>query len=359
MPTHNAKNERIKRDYFIYLREAKGQSEASIDQVAKAISRFEAYTRCRDFREFHIDQARSFKLHLSAQKAERTREPLSKATIYSTLKALKAFFVWLVDKPGYKSRISYADAEYFNMSMKDARIAKASREPRVPTMEQIRHVLRSMPANSEIERRDRALVAFTILTGARDGAIASLKLKHVDLDRNLLEQDAREVRTKASKSFPTYFFPVGDDIRAIVVEWIIYLRTEKLFGFDDPLFPASVVRVGVNGHFQSDGIGRDNWSNAGPIRMIFKEAFARASLPYFNPHSFRKTLAQLGQKTCCTIEQMKAWSQNLGHEDVMTTFASYGTLSRSQQAEIMETLSSDGGNKLGMVNVRTLGAYVR
>ncbi len=32
---------------------------------------------------------------------------------------------------------------------------------------------------------------------------------------------------------------------------------------------------------------------------------------------------------------MKAWSQNLGHEELMTTFASYGTLSRTQQVEIM------------------------
>jgi integrase len=273
------------------------------------------------------------------QKTERTKEPLSKATIYSTLAALKAFFVWLADKPGYKSRISYTDTEYFNMNMKDARIAKAVREPRVPTIEQIRHVLRSMPDTTEIERRDRTVIAFTILTGARDGAVASFKLKHVDLDRSLLEQDAREVRTKASKSFPTFFFPVGDDIRAIVVEWVNYLRTEKLFGFDDPLFPASVVRVGPNGHFQSDGIGRSHWSNAGPIRSIFQDAFARVGLPYFNPHSFRKTLAQFGQKTCRTIEQMKAWSQNLGHEEVMTTFASYGTLSRGQQAEIMAALS--------------------
>lgn len=102
------------------------------------------------------EQAKAFKQHLSAQKAERTKEPL-KTTIYSTLAALKAFFVWLADKPGYKSRVSYADTEYLNMTMKDARIAKAVREPRVPTMEQIRHVLRSMPATTEIERRDRAV----------------------------------------------------------------------------------------------------------------------------------------------------------------------------------------------------------
>jgi len=62
---------------------------------------------------------------------------------------------------------------------------------------------------------------------------------------------------------------------------------------------------------------------------------AGAGLPIFNPHSFRKTLAQLGQKKCRTIEEMKAWSQNLGHEELMTTFASYGTLSRNQQADIM------------------------
>lgn len=76
-----------------------------------------------------------------------------------------------------------------------------------------------------------------------------MKLKHVDLDQCLVEHDAREVRTKFSRSFPTYFFPVGDDIRAIVTEWITFLRTELLFGFDDPLFPATQVVVGDDGRF--------------------------------------------------------------------------------------------------------------
>jgi integrase len=339
MKTHNPQNERVKHAYFTYLREAKGMSEPSIDQVAKALSRFDGYTGCREYKNFHRKQAEAFKQHLAGQRGQRTNEPLSKATIYSTLTALKAFFVWLASQPGYKSRISYADTEYFNMTLKDARVAKAGREPRVPTLEQIRHILRSMGAETEIERRNRAIVAFTILTGARDGAIASMKLKHVDLDQNLVEQDAREVRTKFSKSFPTYFFPVGDDIRAIVVEWVTFLRTEKLFGFDDPLFPASRVIVGDDGHFKSDGLDRKPWSNAGPIRKIFREAFEHAGLPAFNPHSLRKTLTQLGQKKCRTIEEMKAWSQNLGHEELMTTFASYGMLSRNQQADIMVALA--------------------
>lgn len=339
MTKHNGNNERIKRAYFTYLREARGMSEASLDQVAKALSRFEDYASHRDFKAFHIEQAKAFKQNLAGQRSARSGAPLSKATVYSTLAALKTFFVWLAGQPGYKSRIGYADAEYFNLNLKDARVAKATREPRVPTLEQIRHVLQVMSTTTEIELRDRALIAFTILTGARDGAMASLRLRHIDLERNLVEQDAREIRTKFSKSFPTFFFPVGDDIRQMAVDWVTYLTREKLFGFDDPLFPATLIEIGDNGLFRPAGLARKHWSNAGPIRAVFKAAFQRAGLPYFNPHSFRSTLAQLGQKKCPDIEAMKAWSQNLGHEELMTTFTSYGTLSRHQQADIMKSLS--------------------
>jgi integrase/recombinase XerD len=61
-------------------------------------------------------------------------------------------------------------------------------------------------------------------------------------------------------------------------------------------------------------------------------------LPYFNPHSFRKTLAQLGEKLCRTHEQFKAWSQNLGHEKVLTTFSSYGEVAAERQREIIREL---------------------
>jgi hypothetical protein len=141
MTSHNATNERIKRRYFIYLAEALGQSEQSIDASATAIARFEAYTRYKDFKAFHIEQAKAFKRGVAEQRSGRSGEPLSKATLYATLTALKRFFVWLAGQPGYKSRISYADAEYFNLSAKDTRVAKASRPARVPTLEQIRYVI--------------------------------------------------------------------------------------------------------------------------------------------------------------------------------------------------------------------------
>jgi integrase len=339
MQKHNPVNERIKRRYITYLREAQRYSAPSLDTALKAIHRFESYGKFRDFKAFHIQQAVAFKQHLAEQTNARTGEPLSKATLYATTAALRKFFIWLAGQPGYRSHFSYSDAEFFNLSEKDVRVAKASREQPVPTIEQIRHVVFSMPTRTDIELRNRALIAFIFLTGARDGAVASMKLKHVDISAECVSQDAREVRTKFSKTFPTYFFPVGGEVRQVVSDWITHLRETLLWSPDDPLFPATKVEIGADQQFAASGLDRKQWTNATPIRRIFRDAFTAAGLPYFPPHSFRKTLVQLGQKVCRTPEQFKAWSQNLGHEQVLTTFASYGAVASYRQAEIIGSLA--------------------
>jgi integrase/recombinase XerD len=195
-----------------------------------------------------------------------------------------------------------------------------------------------MPCVTDVDLRNRAVIAFTLLTGARDGAIASLKLKHVDVVEGKVVQDAREVRTKFSKTFTTWFFPVGDGVRQIVVDWVKFLTVEKLFGPVDPLFPATLVVHDMDHQFQVGGLSRQHWSNATPIRVIFKEAFVSAGLPYANPHSLRKTLAQIGERLCRTPEEFKAWSQNLGHEQVLTTFSSYGQVAGNRQAELLRSM---------------------
>ena len=341
---HNPENERIKRAYLVYLKEARRLSEPSIDAVAAALSRFEQYTSYRDFKSFHVQQAIAFKRRFAEQVSARTGEQLSKRTVFGTLNSLRAFFQWLAGQAGYRSRLTYAYADYFSLSEKDTRIAKARVERPVPTLEQIHHVLQGMPTETDIDLRNRALVAFTLLTGARDGAIVSMKLKHVDVAQGVVTQDAREVHTKFSKTFITTFFPVGDEVRQIVVDWVHFLINEKLLGPADPLFPATqVVLGGEERRFQAGGLSRLHWSNATPIRAIFKAAFEGAGLPYANPHAFRKTLAQLGERLCQTPEEFKAWSQNLGHDQVLTTFSSYGNLTGSRQSELIRSLADRSG----------------
>ena len=338
MKTHNPTNERIKRQYFDFLKEAKQQSEASVDAVAKALARFEAETRHRDFKTFNHQQAVAFKRNLAQRDSRVTGGKLSKATQYATLNSLKAFFRWLATQPGFRSHVQYTDAAYFNLSEKDSRIATARRQRPVPTLKQVKHTLAQMPDATDIERRDRALVAFALLTGARDAALASLKLKHVDLVAGCVHQDPRDVKTKFAKTFTTFFFQVGDEVRQIVDDWVNYLRHDKLWSNDDPLFPKTEVGLGPSHHFEAIGLQREHWSTATPIRTVFKLAFKRAGLPYFNPHSFRSTLVMLGEARCTSVEAFKSWSQNLGHEAVLTTLYSYGTVALSRQAEIIKSL---------------------
>ena len=66
-------------------------------------------------------------------------------------------------------------------------------------------------------------------------------------------------------------------------------------------------------------------------------------MEYYNPHSFRNTLVQLGERVCKTPEEFKAWSQNLGHSSPLTTFTSYGEVHTHRQCDIIRGLSVKEG----------------
>jgi integrase len=335
---HNEENERTKRAYRLHLKAARGLSDASIDVASAAIHRFEESTAFRPFKKFHFEQAIAFRRRLDEARNERTGNLISKATALQVLNGLRAFFIWLAEQPGYRSRIRFSDADYFRLSEKDTRVAKATNPRPVPTPEQIESVLERSPVASVIERRNRAIVAFTWLTGVRDGALVTLKLRHVDIAKQLVDQDPREVRTKNSKQQRTTFFGVGGSAERIVVDWIAELRRDHLWGNDDPLFPATAIGQNSDQQFAAVGLARAHWATADAVQKIFKQLFELVGLHGFNPHSFRHSLAALGERTCQSPEQFKAWSQNLGHEGVLTTFSSYGPVSELRQAELIKTL---------------------
>ncbi len=173
----------------------------------------------------------------------------------------------------------------------------------------------------------------------RIAAIASFRLKHVNLEARTIFHDGRDVETKGRKTFTSTFFPVGAAVE-IVEDYVRMLREELGFGPDDPLFPSTRIGHDVDRSFEVQGLSREPWSGGEPIRRIFRTAFAAVGLPYANPHSFRTTLTRLGERLCRTPEEWKAWSQNLGHESETTTFVGYGRVPTYRQAEIMKTLAN-------------------
>ncbi len=334
----NPENERIKREYFEWMNQADRKSCSTVDIARKAIYDFEVHTTFSSFKSFNKHQAIGYKKNLFKRKSLKTGKALSISTIKSTLHHVKKFFKWLAFRPGYR-RIDVNQIEYFNLTEKESREATGGDSARAPTLEQIKRVIDLMPATGDIQLRDRAIIACTILTGIRDGALISLRLKHVKLEDRLIVQNPKEVKTKNSKLINTFFFPIDNEIESIFIEWVEYLLKALLFNEDAPLFPKTKMIQDENNCFKSSGVDPVFWTTAAPIREVFKEAFENAGLEYYSPHSFRKTLTRLGEKICRTPEEFKAWSQNLGHEQVLTTFTSYGNISQHSQGEIISSLS--------------------
>ena len=146
---------------------------------------------------------------------------------------------------------------------------------------------------------------------------------------------------------------MGDDVRDIVIQWVEYLKNDQLMGNGVPLFPKTKMCQDSDNGFQVAGLTGEHWSRStDAIRKIFKNTFSLAELPNFNPHSFRNTLVRLAEKFCQNPEDFKAWSQNLGHEGVLTTFYSYGEVQLQRQAEIIQNLNETGEqNELNAENV--------
>lgn len=336
MRKSNEENTRIKRNYAQYLKAARRLDQSTVDKALDAILEFEIHTDFKSFKKFHIEQAVSFMEKLQMKTNKRTGKPLSKATIASISNGAKKFVHWLAGQQGYKSRISYSDAEYFNLNLKDSRIAQHRREIPYPSLEQCMHAFNQMPNESDIEKRNKALFAFLMIATARDGAISSFKLKHIDLVEGSVNQDAREVKTKFSKSFKTYFMPVHDAYTNCFYDWVKHLRETLMFGPEDPIFPKPKMVVGNKGGFQVQGLSRDMYKSANALRLIIGQAFENSGVLKYPPHAFRKTITKWAQGVYTSPEAIKAFSQNLGHESVITTIDSYCPVSNDEQRRLIK-----------------------
>jgi len=341
MRKFNEENERIKREYLSYLREAKGQDETSLDKVAAALLGFEEAMAFKSFKAFRRDWANKYKTYMKRRKHARTGKPLGVTTRDAALRLVKAFVEWLSTQSGYRARISYSDAAYFNNNAREARAAHAQRPIPYPSIEQCDHAFRQMPEERAIDRRDKAIFALLMLTSARVSAVASLRLGHIDIVEGTLYQDGREVNTKNGKTIESWFLPIDPMYRALLENWVTYLQEELKFGPSDALFPK--IEMGIEaGKFAATGLSREPYSNGQKINEIFKSAFQRVGMRSFSAHTLRKTHGMLMDKICTTLEQRKAWSQNMGHEHLATTVTAYMPVPRERQRELMRSLVVDG-----------------
>lgn len=339
MKKTNYGSEMTKRDFFAFLRNSEQFSEDSIHAYEKALLYWEDFSRTEDFSTFDDKQAIDFRNWLKKKKRNGSENTISLSYCYDILRHLRKFFEWLSQQP--KSKINQTHIGFLSLSRKDSQIATQVRKVDIPTFEEVMQVIESIGGETEVAKRDRALISFTLLTGARISAIASMRMKNFDRRRLIIEQDpASGVKTKFSKLITTAFFPLPDE-RPLTyfLEWFDYLQKERGFNPNQPIFPATKLEQGKESlsYYSAGNVESAFWSNASPARKIFEKCFKGAGIPYYHPHTLRHLIVKEFIKTRLTEEEKKAISQNLGHEDVGTTFGSfgYGKISIDRQVDMV------------------------
>ncbi|MEO5646497.1 MAG: site-specific integrase [Candidatus Paceibacterota bacterium] len=329
-------NERIKREFFEQLKGARGFAKSSVITHADAINQWETFTKNEDFSAYDKSRAIGFADWINTRPSKTKSGKISLVTQSNYLRRVKKFFIWLSEQPGYKSKILKSDVDYLRLSKADAQIARSGTTKKMPTFDDVRKIIEGINGKSEIEMRDRALISFALITGARISAIISLKMKSFDKELKQIDQNPGDgVKTKNSKRILTTFFPIGwDDPEKYFMEWYEYLES-KDFQSDDPIFPITEGAFVDGEHsYSKQTVGQNAWVATGAARKVFEKRCKNVSLPYFHPHSFRHLVVNILSKKRLTEEEKRAISMNLGHENVGTTFGSYGYGSMNSESAV-------------------------
>lgn len=337
-------NEKMKRKYFDWAKGALGYSDKTMKVKEAALWKYDEYTKNQDYKKFNADSAKGFKKWLEVTKNKNTGTTLDKTTQYSILRHVNHFFNWLSMQSGYKSKVKMDDVAYLRLSKADTKIATSSKMPKYPSLAYIQKMC-SFPIENEIDQRDRALIAFTALSGMRDLAIISLPIGCFDTEKLLIEQDpAQGVKTKFSKTIYTTLFNFDDTLLNYILEWHQFLRKEKLFDNSNPLFPATKIELAseTQHSFIAAGVDKAFWADTNPMRKMFRARAVQMGLEYYSPHKFRHFAISEANKYAVGAEQMKAISQNVGHERLTTTFYGYGAVDNYRVSDIISGMEFKG-----------------
>lgn len=330
-------NARIRLAYQGYLKEALGNSEKSNIAAMAALNIWEKFTRGREFRRIHPKLVIAFKQHILEHVSETTRKPFSDSTIVHILGHCQAFYQWLVKQKGFKS-VDQTAIDYFKATRRQLALARSPKPRPVPRIEDVVSMILALPFDTIEQRRDRAMVVFLLLTGLRAGALASLLLKHIDLKRLAVFQDASEVRTKSSKTILTFLYQIDPVITGFAINWVQELK-DLGFSEDSPLFPPHrLLLAHTNGIAGVSAADLQVWSNSTPVRRIIKAAFESHGLDYCTPHQFRHAIVRYYLARGITLDQAWCLSINLGHKSLGTTLAHYGMPTDERRQSVIQDM---------------------
>jgi integrase len=331
-PVLHVANDRIIFEWQTY---AGSQSEKTIEKHLAAIRFFECKLEGKPFAKLSNADFATVRDELKRRATTQEPDRMSASTIRHIVSHLVAFFNWLLKQDGYR-RLPRDFAGYLKLPKAIVAQSAQVKQKEFPSLAEAEELLNAMPSKSLVDMRARAIFALAFLGALRADTLVSLLVKHFDVERRLIIQDAAVVRAKAGKSLNIFWFPISAAFETVVIEWLDRL---KCLGFsaDDALFPDTTYLK-----HRVFGQGR----KAAPVPVMsttyaVTDAFSvacRNSGTKYTPHAAKHTIGAERDIRPLTHEERKAWSLNMGHESEQTTERHYGTMPDNRRIEVLENI---------------------
>ncbi|MGB7243927.1 MAG: phage integrase N-terminal SAM-like domain-containing protein [Sulfitobacter sp.] len=329
-----SENDRIIYKWQTY---AGGYSEQTVEKHLAAIRFFENNLQGKSFAKLTTDDFAAVRKELKKRATPHATDSLSASTIKHIVSHLIAFFDWLLKQDGYR-RLPRDFAGYLKLPKAVVARSVQVKQKEFPSLSEAEELLNEMPSKSLVDLRARALFALAFLGALRADTLVSLQIKHFDVKRRLILQDASVVRAKAGKSLNIFWFQIPTTFETAVVNWLERLRW---FGFsdEDALFPDlkyAKHRVRISGR---NAVPVPVMSTTHAVTEAFNIACRNIEAKY-TPHAAKHTIGAERDIRALTHEERKAWSLNMGHESEQTTERHYGTMPDDRRFEVLENIGS-------------------
>jgi len=180
------------------------------------------------------------------------------------------------------------------------------------------------------EERGQVAACMLFLSGMRADALASLPIACVDLAHQTIQQFPElGVRTKNRKAAITYLLQVPELLN-VVRSW--HARISMLPA--TALWYATLTHDGMTLTATTQAFTGRHEIIADDIKLICE----KAGVPYLSPHKLRHGHTVYALKRAQNMAQLKAISQNIMHESVVTTDQIYGRLINDDVQDIIASL---------------------
>lgn len=310
-------------------------SDKTIDRHLTAIRWLEDFLDGKPFAKLTLNDIYAVRDHLKTALQPGAPNSKSKSTVQHTVSHLRDFFDWLLKQVGH-TRLPAGLPDALRLP-RAAYSASLPKEPKAyPSLEEARDLLTGMPCKTTLQNRARAIFALAFLGALRADTLISLRLGDIDCTGRKIIQNADIARTKNGKSLQIAWFPIPEEMRATVIDWVAFMKNAG-FAPEDALFPPSHA---FKGRRKSPAHGDQQIAPMTSCHAV-TEAFDAACKGHhakYTPHAAKHTIAAERDRRRLTMEQRKAWSENMGHENEQITTSHYGKLTHVRRLELLEEL---------------------